>query len=262
MEATFEYHFPAIRGVQAGREYYVSMCPLRVIPKIFLFNEEEVVPELRAQRVLNKAVARLVPPGLVRETLHVAKEFVWCRTCISLYSPVCIILCIIGGIIIALDAFGSDCTGLGKILVFIGFCWLMVTMLMAAFYLYKFGIKQPEKFTTQDDLKEFRAKVTGNVMIKIYGVVSIIVIIVMTCLYLFTKKAYPCRGGGGWSLLAVSLTFVWALVWLGVGIDLKGRMDDRVLALCPPEAPPSYASAIAGRFEMGAKALGFRKDKK
>lgn len=55
MEATFEYHFPAIRGVQAGREYYVSMCPLRVIPKIFLFNEEEVVPELRAQRVLNKA---------------------------------------------------------------------------------------------------------------------------------------------------------------------------------------------------------------
>src|SRR5690242_14497842 len=31
------------------------MCPLRLIPKIFLFNEEELVPELRAQRILNKA---------------------------------------------------------------------------------------------------------------------------------------------------------------------------------------------------------------
>lgn len=52
---TFGYTFPAIRGIQAGREYYVSMCPLRLIPKIFLFNEEELVPELRAQRTLNRA---------------------------------------------------------------------------------------------------------------------------------------------------------------------------------------------------------------
>lgn len=51
----FGYNFPAIRGIQAGREYFVSMCPLRLIPKIFLFDEEELVPELRAQRVLNKA---------------------------------------------------------------------------------------------------------------------------------------------------------------------------------------------------------------
>jgi DNA sulfur modification protein DndB len=36
----FEYVFPAIRGVQAGREYFVSMCPLRLIPRIFLFDEE------------------------------------------------------------------------------------------------------------------------------------------------------------------------------------------------------------------------------
>src|SRR4051794_36851682 len=52
--AAFGYVFPAIRGVQARREFYVSMCPLRLIPRIFLFNEEELVPELRAQRVLNK----------------------------------------------------------------------------------------------------------------------------------------------------------------------------------------------------------------
>jgi DNA sulfur modification protein DndB len=54
-DVAFEYVFPAIRGIQAGREFYVSMCPLRLIPKIFLFDEEELVPELRAQRTLNKS---------------------------------------------------------------------------------------------------------------------------------------------------------------------------------------------------------------
>lgn len=50
----FEWVFPAIRGIQAGREYYVTMCPLRLIPRMFLFDEEELTPELRAQRTLNK----------------------------------------------------------------------------------------------------------------------------------------------------------------------------------------------------------------
>lgn len=53
--AEYEYVFPAIRGVQAGREYYVTMCPLRLIPRLFLFDEEELPPEMRAQRNLNKA---------------------------------------------------------------------------------------------------------------------------------------------------------------------------------------------------------------
>ena len=55
MADAFQYVFPAIRGIQAGREYFVSMCPLRLIPRIFLFDEEELTPELRAQRSLNKA---------------------------------------------------------------------------------------------------------------------------------------------------------------------------------------------------------------
>src|SRR6056297_2180672 len=52
--ASFEYIFPSIRGIQAGREYYVSMCPMRLIPRIFLFDEDELRPELRSQRILNK----------------------------------------------------------------------------------------------------------------------------------------------------------------------------------------------------------------
>lgn len=55
MEPTFGYVFPAIRGIQAGREYYVSMCPLRLLNKIFSYDEEEVRPEMRAQRTLNRA---------------------------------------------------------------------------------------------------------------------------------------------------------------------------------------------------------------
>ena len=57
MDPRFGYTFPAIRGVQAKREYYTSMCPLRLIPKIFYFDEEEAElgPELRAQRTLNRA---------------------------------------------------------------------------------------------------------------------------------------------------------------------------------------------------------------
>ncbi|MBB5747059.1 DNA sulfur modification protein DndB [Brevundimonas variabilis] len=46
--------FPSVRGIQAGREYYVSMCPLGHVPKIFTFTDEALEPELRAQRQLNK----------------------------------------------------------------------------------------------------------------------------------------------------------------------------------------------------------------
>ncbi|MFF3345125.1 DNA sulfur modification protein DndB [Streptomyces sp. NPDC002779] len=69
----FEYTFPAIRGVQAGREFYASMCPLRLIPKIFLFDEDDLSAELRAQRVLNKG--RL--PALARYILDNPEDYVF-----------------------------------------------------------------------------------------------------------------------------------------------------------------------------------------
>lgn len=51
----FSYSFPALRGIQAGRQFYTIMCPLRLIPKIFLFDEEEIPAEHRAQRLMNKS---------------------------------------------------------------------------------------------------------------------------------------------------------------------------------------------------------------
>lgn len=50
----FTYSFPAIKGLQAGQEFFVSMCPLRLLPKLFQFDDEELPSELRAQRSLNK----------------------------------------------------------------------------------------------------------------------------------------------------------------------------------------------------------------
>lgn len=54
-ESSFHHTFPAVRGIQAGRPCYIAMCPMRIIPKLFVFDEDEVPPELRAQRTLNKS---------------------------------------------------------------------------------------------------------------------------------------------------------------------------------------------------------------
>jgi DNA sulfur modification protein DndB len=54
MSVPFEYVLPVIRGIQAGREYYVSMCPVGLLPKLFPYDDEEISPEMRAQRTLNR----------------------------------------------------------------------------------------------------------------------------------------------------------------------------------------------------------------
>lgn len=50
----YTHSFPAVRGFQAGRPCYIAMCPMRIIPKLFIFDEDGVPPELRAQRTLNR----------------------------------------------------------------------------------------------------------------------------------------------------------------------------------------------------------------
>lgn len=50
----FQNSFPAIRGIQAGCECYTTMCPMRLVSKLFVFDHEEIPPELRAQRTLNR----------------------------------------------------------------------------------------------------------------------------------------------------------------------------------------------------------------
>lgn len=49
----FSYQFPVVRGIQANREYYITMVPLRLLRNLFSIDDEYVLPEYRAQRKLN-----------------------------------------------------------------------------------------------------------------------------------------------------------------------------------------------------------------
>lgn len=54
MLSNFFYTFPALKGLQAGKEYFVFMCPLEIVSKLFVFNEDDIPPEHRSQRILNQ----------------------------------------------------------------------------------------------------------------------------------------------------------------------------------------------------------------
>lgn len=51
----FCYRFPAVKGLQAGKAYYIAMIPLRLLGRLFGNDDEYVPPEYRAQRRLNTA---------------------------------------------------------------------------------------------------------------------------------------------------------------------------------------------------------------
>ena len=76
--------FPVIRGVQARREYYVAMWSLRMMRQISIFNEDELPPELRAQRILNKG--RI--PEIAGYVLNNPDDYVFSALTVSIDSKV------------------------------------------------------------------------------------------------------------------------------------------------------------------------------
>ena len=81
---SYNYLFPAIRGIQAEREYYIAMCPIKLIPRMFLFDEEELPPELRAQRTLNRS--RI--PEIAKYVIDYPKDYVFSAITASIDSKV------------------------------------------------------------------------------------------------------------------------------------------------------------------------------
>lgn len=73
------YQFTAMRGIQAGRAYYALMCPLKLVPKLFRFDDEALPPELRAQRVLNRT--RI--PQIARYIVDHTDEYILSSLCAS-----------------------------------------------------------------------------------------------------------------------------------------------------------------------------------
>lgn len=55
-EVTFS--FPAVKGIQAGNEFYTAQIPFKYLVKLFRFDEDTLPPEARAQRNLNESHAK------------------------------------------------------------------------------------------------------------------------------------------------------------------------------------------------------------
>ncbi|MGL5019555.1 MAG: DNA sulfur modification protein DndB [Luteolibacter sp.] len=76
--------FPVIRGIQSGREYYVAMWSLRTMQRISIFDENDLPPELRAQRILNKARV----PEIANYILDNPDDYVFSALTVSIDSEV------------------------------------------------------------------------------------------------------------------------------------------------------------------------------
>lgn len=76
--------FPVIRGLQAGREYYVAMWTLRMLRQISIFDEDELPPELRAQRTINRS--RI--PEIAGYVLENPNDYIFSALTVSIDSSV------------------------------------------------------------------------------------------------------------------------------------------------------------------------------
>ena len=78
------YEFTAIRGVQAGAAYYVVMCALKLVPRLFRFDDEAIPADLRAQRILNRARV----PAIARYITENPSEYILSSLCASVDGEV------------------------------------------------------------------------------------------------------------------------------------------------------------------------------
>jgi DNA sulfur modification protein DndB len=84
MESLSTLSFPVIRGIQSGREYYVAMWTLRTLKQISIFDEQELPPELRAQRTLNKSRV----PEIANYILDNPKDYIFSAITASIDAEV------------------------------------------------------------------------------------------------------------------------------------------------------------------------------
>jgi DNA sulfur modification protein DndB len=72
--------FTAIKGIQAGAAYFVIMVPLKVVPRLFRFDDEAMPASLRAQRVLNKSRV----PAIANYIVSNSTEYILSSLCVSI----------------------------------------------------------------------------------------------------------------------------------------------------------------------------------
>jgi DNA sulfur modification protein DndB len=65
----YERRFSAVRGVQAGREYYLANCPFYLLPEIFNdLDNSKIPPTQRAQRAVNRCRVKAIKKYLLINT--------------------------------------------------------------------------------------------------------------------------------------------------------------------------------------------------
>ena len=82
-----KFTFPAVKGIQASMEYYVTMVPLECLPKLFTFSDENLSPDARSQRTLNKA--RI--PDLANYVLNNPTSYVFSALTASIDGDICFV---------------------------------------------------------------------------------------------------------------------------------------------------------------------------
>jgi DNA sulfur modification protein DndB len=84
MDSLSTISFPVIRGIQAGREFYVTMWKLRMLKQISIFDGHDIPADLRAQRTLNWA--RI--PEMANYVLDNPKDYIFSAITASIDSEV------------------------------------------------------------------------------------------------------------------------------------------------------------------------------
>lgn len=65
----YERRFSAVKGVQAGREYYLVNCPFYLLPEIFNdLDNSKIPPALRAQRAINSSRVKAIKKYLLENS--------------------------------------------------------------------------------------------------------------------------------------------------------------------------------------------------
>jgi DNA sulfur modification protein DndB len=82
------YSFLAIRGSQGSNSYYLTQCPLRLVPRLFLFDEVEVPAKLRQIHSLTPSrVAELSRYLAGRPTSYVLAPLIAVMDCEANFEP-------------------------------------------------------------------------------------------------------------------------------------------------------------------------------
>ncbi|HDQ71127.1 MAG TPA: DNA sulfur modification protein DndB [Chloroflexi bacterium] len=82
------YSFIAIHGRQGKHDYYLTQCPLRLVPRLFLFDELEVPALLRQVRTLKAARVKEIARYLIMQSdSYVLSPLVAAVDCEIIFDP-------------------------------------------------------------------------------------------------------------------------------------------------------------------------------